>query len=241
MSIFNDMLENEFAVTSQEGPFYTDFLINVQEDYPNIGLKSCPWGTEETTDIPKLYAIKDVLIEHFNFVYKFREIGAETESRWQYTVDRVFDNIKRKYEYALDQYESNLIKKLGNEFSETITRDGQYHTENASEGGNTSAKTGSDTNKNVFNDTPIQALIDENNYASAITSNEIEYGNTVQNDSSSESESSSTVDEDITRTRVDKDKSILELVNDNIDNFRDLIDNFVNEFHVCFISTLGRI
>lgn len=237
MKSWEDMLKDEFALSIQEGPFYTDYLMNIQEDRPNAGLGACPWDNST----PRLYEIKNILIEHFNFIYKLREIGAETEERWQYTVDRVFDNIKRKYEFALGQYELNDISKIGKYFSETVHRDGTRNIDSNTTNEGTYTGSGTDTSKTTVNDTPIQALMETANYASAITDGE----------TSSESENSSTnnttenrdttIEDDITRERSEAPKSIMESVNDSIKYFRDLIDDFVDEFHVCFISTLGRI
>ena len=235
---WEDMLKDEFKLTAQEGPFYSDYLINVQSTYPNAGLKSCPWNESET---PKLYELKDVLIEHFDFIYRYREIGAETEERWQYTVDRIFDNIKRRYEFALNQYDENEIEKIGKYYKSTIHRDSTTESEGSSSSEGNSTGSRSDTSKSKFNDTPIQALMDSANYASSINDDTLD--SESENNSTSESADtrSTTIEDDLTREYNEAPKSIMESVNDSIKYFRDLIDDFVDEFHVCFISTLGRI
>ena len=233
-----ESIMDEYAESVAEGPFYTDYLINVQEDYPNIGLASVPWNQTET---PKLYALKDIFIEHFNFIYKYREIGAETESRWQYTVDRVFDNVKRKYEFALSQYDLNDIAKIGKGFVEEIETEGTTESTTEATSENTSTDSGRDVTKNQFNDTPIQPLIASENYATYITDAYVDYGKEVSSEGSRSDSRDTSHSGSLTRTRTEKDKSDLELVNDSIKYFRDLIDDFVDEFHVCFISTLGRI
>ena len=233
-----ESIMDEYAESINEGPFYTDYLINVQEDYPNIGLASVPWNQTET---PKLYALKDTMIEHFNFIYKYREIGAETETRWQYTVDRVFDNVKRKYEFALSQYDLNDIAKIGKGFVEEIETEGTTESTTEATSENTSTDSGRDVTKNQFNDTPIQPLIASENYATSITDAYVDYGKEVSSEGSRSDSRDTSHSGSLTRTRTEKDKSELELVNDSIKYFRDLIDDFVDEFHVCFISTLGRI
>ena len=237
MSNLTDLL-SEFAVTEQEGPFYTDFLVNVQDDFPNAGLGACVWSETET---PRLYALKDVLVEHFNFIYKYREIGAETEERWQYTIDRVFDNVKRRYEFALGQYDLNDISKIGKYFTETIHRDATTNIDGSTENEGSYSGSSSDTSKSTVNDTPIQALMDNANYASAITDGESSGESESTSNSTTTENKDTTIEDDITRTYNESPKSIMESVNDSIKYFRDLIDDFVDEFHVCFISTLGRI
>ena len=233
-----ESIMDEYAESIAEGPFYTDYLINVQEDYPNIGLASVPWNQTET---PKLFALKDTFIEHFNFIYKYREIGAETESRWQYTVDRVFDNIKRKYEFALNQYDLNDIAKIGKYFTETIHRDATTNIDGNTENEGSYSGSSSDTSKSTVNDTPIQALMDNANYASAINDGESSGESESTTNSTTTENRDTTIEDDITRTYNESPKSIMESVNDSIKYFRELIDDFVDEFHVCFISTLGRI
>ena len=185
--------------------------------------------------------IKDILIEHFNFVYKLREIGSETEERWQYTVDRVFDNIKRRYEFALGQYDDNDIKVLGKKYIETIHREAESESSSEGSGEHSSSDTSEEIAKNKFNDTPIQPLMETYDYASAITDNEVTAGRESSVSNSSTDHKESVVEEDITRTHTDFDKHIIDLINDSIDKFRDLVDDFVDEFKVCFINTLGRI
>lgn len=234
---WNKMLEDEFKLTMQEGPFYSDYLINVQQTYPNAGLGKCPWSNAT----PRLYAIQDVLIEHFNFIYRYREIGAETEERWQYTVDRVFDNIKRKYEFALMQYDENEIEKVGKYYKSTIHRDSTTESQGSNSREGSSESSSTDTANSKFNDTPITPLMDNANYASSITDDSVENETSESSSSESSDTRNTTIEDDITREYNEAPKSIMESVNESIKYFRDLIDDFVDEFNICFISTLGRI
>lgn len=239
---YGDKMTNWYSflkLMDGEGPFYTDFLSNVQEDFPNAGLASAPWG--DGTDIPKLYALKDVLIEHFNLVYKYREIGSETESRWQWTIDKTFDNIKRRYELALEIYDDNEITKIGRFYKEIINREANLDETGENSGSSESSSSSTDNTKNTFNDTPIEELISTGNYASSITD--------IDNDATSNSESSTSttksldrdITEEIIRTKYEDDMSMIESANRTIREYMDIIDEFVNEFKYCFISTLGRI
>ncbi len=83
--------------------------------------------------------------------------------------------------------------------------------------------------------------MDTANYASAITDGESSGESESTSNSTITENKDTTVEDDITRTYNESPKSIMESVNDSIKYFRDLIDDFVDEFHVCFISTLGRI
>lgn len=234
---WDEMLDDEFKLSMNEGPFYSDYLINVQKTYPNAGLGKCPWAN----DTPRLYEIKDILIEHFDFIYKYREIGAETEERWQYTVDRVFDNIKRKYEFALMQYKENDIEIIGKYFKETTTRTSKGEIVGSSSREGTTSTTVTDTSKSSFNDTPIQRLIDTGNYASSISDDLVESESSGTNNVESGDTKNIDITDEVVREHTESPNSIIDSVNDTIDKFRDLIDDFVDEFHVCFISTLGRI
>lgn len=236
---WQDTLLNEFALTSAEGPWYTDFLVNVQQDYPNIGLKSVPWG--DGTSCPLLFSLKDALIDHFNERFKYREIGAETETRWQYTVDRVFDNIKRRYEFALTLYDANDITVLGKQYYEELHRVIGIGQSSSDTGSYSDSKTGKDTTTDVMKDTPIQALDSNNNYASAIAENEIAYASGGFGSNSRATSRRTDSGEDTTRERHDLDGTILEAIDKAMNDFIDLIDMFVDEFEICFINTLGRI
>ena len=237
MKPWNEMLNDEFKLTINEGPFYSDYLINVQETYPGAGLGKCPW----TNATPRLYEIKDILIEHFDFIYRYREIGAETEERWQYTVDRIFDNVKRKYEFALMQYAENEIEKIGKYFRETSNRDSTSKIEGTNSREGTSSTTITDSAKSTFNDTPIHALMESANYASSINDDSMESESNGTSSSESADVKDITFSDEYVKEHIEAPNSIIDSVNETIDKFRDLIDDFVDEFHVCFISTLGRI
>lgn len=202
-----------------ESPFYTDFLYHVQEDYPDAGIK---YTLEHLTvfeqeEIPYLYSHSTQLIESFNMIYKYHEIGSETEDRWQYQIDKKFMEIKRRYERYFMMYETNAINQLGKILSENATRSG------------TSGKTYSNESKNVFQDTPVTPLIENANYATNIT------------DNTGNGEDTGEFEEEYESTKTDKDKSNLELVNQNVKIWNDLIIQFTDEFRTCFMDELTRI
>ena len=209
-----------------EAPFYTDFLYKVQEDYPNAGLAETFIKYEENhSSIARLYSHKDELIELFNLAYRYHELGSETEDRWQYQIDKRFELIKNKYERYFMMYATKDIDTLGKILSETISREGTSNRSTSSES--------SGTSKDVFNDTPITPLMDAHNYATNIT------------DGTNENESSGTTDTEyedtITTSKTDKDKSNLELVEKNVNVWKDLIVSFIDEFRNCFMDEITRI
>ena len=75
--------------------------------------------------------------------------------------------------------------------------------------------------------------MDTHNYATNIT------------DGTNENESSGTTETEyedtITTSKTDKDKSNLELVEKNVNIWKDLIVSFVDEFRNCFMDEITRI
>ena len=209
-----------------ESPFYTDFLYKVQEDYPNAGLAETFIKYEEShSSISRLYSHKNELIELFNLAYRYHELGSETEDRWQYQIDKRFELIKNRYERYFMMYDTKDIDTLGKILSETISREGTSNRSTTSES--------SGTSKDTFNDTPITPLMEYHNYATNIT------------DGTNENESSGTSDTEyedtITTIKTDKDKSNLELVEKNVNVWKDLIVSFVDEFRNCFMDEIAKV
>lgn len=202
-----------------ESPFYTDFLYHIQEYYPDAGIKYTleHLTVSEQEEIPYLYSHSTQLIETFNMLYKYHEIGSETEDRWQYQIDKKFMEIKRRYERYFMMYETNAINQLGKILSENASRSG------------TSSKNYSNTSKNTFQDTPVTPLIESDNYATNIT------------DTNGSGDDSGEFAEEFNSTKTDKDKSNLELVNENVRIWNDLIIQFTYEFKTCFMDEITRI
>ena len=209
---------------SGERPFYTDYLYKVQEDYPNAGLQTSFDNlseTEKTSTLVYLYNHADEIISQFNLTYKFHEIGSETEEKWQYTVDKLFTQIKREFNRYFMLYETGRIDELGKKYTEsgnsTTNKEG--------------SSSGSNSNKNVFKDTPITPLMENADYATNIT----------EDDGSTESESSEEIANQYILTREDKDKQNIELIQKNMDVWFDIITEFVDRFKICFMDELTRV
>lgn len=213
---------------SGERPFYTDYLYKVQEDYPNAGLQTSFDNlseSEKLTTLTYLYSHKDEIISQFNLTYKYHEIGSETEEKWQYTVDKLFTQIKREFNRYFMLYETGRIDELGKKYTEsgnsTTNKEGS------------SSSSGSNSNKNVFKDTPITPLMENADYATNITEDD---GN-----SETESESSEEIANQYIVTKEDKDRQNIELVQKNMDAWFDIITEFVDRFKVCFMDELTRV
>lgn len=213
---------------SGERPFYTDYLYKVQEDYPNAGLQTSFDNlseTEKTDTLAYLYNHADEIISQFNLTYKFHEIGSETEEKWQYTVDKLFTQIKREFNRYFMLYETGRIDELGKKYTEsgnsTTNKEGS------------SSSFGSNSNKNVFKDTPITPLMENADYATNITEDD--------GSSETESESSEEIANQYIVTREDKDRQNIELVQKNMDTWFDIITEFVDRFKICFMDELTRV
>ncbi len=209
---------------SGERPFYTDYLFKVQEDYPNAGLQTSfdnLTQTEKTDTLAYLYNHADEIISQFNLTYKYHEIGSETEEKWQYTVDKLFTQIKREFNRYFMLYETGRIDELGKKYTEsgnsTTNKEG--------------SSSGSNANKNVFKDTPITPLMENADYATNIT----------EDNGNSESESKEDITNEYLVTREDKDKQNIELIQKNMDVWFDIITEFVDRFKICFMDELTRV
>ena len=212
---------------SGESPFYTEFLYKIQEDNPSAGIKHTLENLteEQQLEIPYLYAHSSQIIEQFNMVYKLHEIGGETEDRWQYLIDKRFMDIKRAYNHYFKLYENEQLDALGNILTESGDRSissSKLYGSNAS---------GSSSEK--YQDTPVTALISTENYATNITDNE--------NENHTSGNETNNIEEEYSNNKVDRNKSNLELTNDNLDIWRDLLTRFVYEFADCFMDEIVRV
>lgn len=104
-----------------EGPYYTDYLSDLQEVNPTIGLISVEWLEDTYTYLAKH---KDRLITRFNREYAYREIGQETETRWQIVLQSRFDEVAEHFDHMYKVYELNDVDELGTGYkiSDTLKR-----------------------------------------------------------------------------------------------------------------------
>lgn len=204
-----------------EQPFFTDTLENLQSDDPTIGVNGVEW---HGTLYPYLYSNKERLIYRFNQKYHFREIGCETVSRWMWQLQDRFDSIADKYDhayklYSLEADDKKLIDDLGIGYTRTL------HYQNGGTGN--SSNSSSATGNSKFRDTPTSSDSTINN---PTTEN-------VDTSSSSGSSSSSRQNQgDSTEKYEYNDEHKLEEINKMIEKYKQLDEDFINEFAQMFIG-----
>ena len=108
--IMYDITEDYDYPYPGEGPFFTNYLYLAQEDNPTLGLVSVDWSE---TDYPYLFKHKERLTTRFNREYAFRELGQETETRWQTILQSRFDEIADHFNHMYKIFETNDVDKLG--------------------------------------------------------------------------------------------------------------------------------
>lgn len=216
---------------NNEGPFVTDYLCEVQKVYPNAGLGDVEIDPEK---YPHIQAHKQELVEMFNEIYCWREIGGETVGRFQWIINKRFTEVQRKFEYAFTIIENNDPTKLGLSEQETYVGTSGYENDNESSG--TSEQHGTDGDTTKVNDTPIQSLVETGNYASQIT----ETSGSDENNSSRHDESHSEGNSQShgTRDHTKFDKQVVEYIRDGVSSWYDAKMEFIEQFKDCFINIL---
>ena len=201
-----------------EGPFYTDYLWTAQKAR-DVGLEYIDW---KETKFTYLANHKDDIIELFNTNFKYRELGAETEMRFQDMLQARFNEVADKYNHAYKVTEENDVDKLGTgyTFEEKRTR----HYEDSAE------SSGTENVDNKFKDTPSNNQSTLNNPTNQTLDNTQTSGN-----------GSSTEDEDVTvnQEKTQHDKEMVVELSELIDKYRQLDIEFVKQFETCFIGLIG--
>lgn len=201
-----------------EGPFYTDYLWSAQEKR-DVGLEYIDW---KETKFTYLADHKNDIIELFNTNFKYRELGAETEMRFQDMLQARFNEVADKYNHAYKVTEENDVDKLGTgyTFEEKRTR----HYEDSAE------SSGTENVDNKFKDTPSNNQSTLNNPTNQTLDNTESSGN-----------GSSTEDEDVTvnQEKTQHDKEMVVELSELIDRYRQLDIEFVKQFEPCFIGLIG--
>lgn len=201
-----------------EGPFYTDYLWSAQEKR-DVGLEYIDW---KETKFTYLAPHKDDIIELFNTNFKYRELGAETEMRFQDMLQARFNEVADKYNHAYKVTAENDVDKLGTgyTFEEKRTR----HYEDSAE------SSGTENVDNKFKDTPSNNQSTLNNPTNQTLDNTESSGN-----------GSSTEDEDVTvnQEKTQHDKEMVVELSELIDRYRQLDIEFVKQFEPCFIGLIG--
>lgn len=200
-----------------EGPFYTDYLYLAKE-VRDVGLEFIDW---ESTKYDKLYEHYDDIITYFNSIYRYRELGAETETRFQDILQQRYYEIADRYNHAFKVMEENDIDQLGTGYSYKELRHRTIDTEGTS--------SGTESRDNKYKDTPASSTSTLNNPTEQTLDDR---------ENSSTAETQETLDDEITRDNTKHDDPLVVELNYLIDRYKQLEIEFVMSFEQCFIGLL---
>ena len=241
-------------------PWYTDFLSSLQEQegLENLGIADVNWDNNLTY----LYAYKDTIIERFNEYFALYEIGQETPQRFQFMCNRHYNANKAKWNYRIQLYTQNVTTQIGrinqtikaSEIIKVIT------------GNDTETRTGTDTvtgqhdNTQSYDtkketktyDTPvtqINSLNDgylsggsgEDNTTDVEGTNTINDTTEIERNVEYETEKNDNTNEDTTISYKFQDKPIMELIEEQINVWNDVIQSIINDCKELFINVMARI
>lgn len=209
-----DIMKDYETPIDGEGPFYTEYLMQLQEDDPTAGLEQCDW---DETLYPNLVKHKSVLIGRFNETYAFREIGQETPLRWQLFVNARFNEVAEKYDHAYKVLSSDRLDELGTGY--TVTDEFERTT------GSKMDSTDKFEGNSQFKDTPISGSIN-NPTTEQNDDNLTTYG----------SVGSGTQKDTRTTKKEQHDDVIMKELNWLADQYKVLNNDFIKEFENMFIQ-----
>ena len=213
-----DILKDYKNPMPGEGAFYTDYLYNTQKSR-DVGIEFIDW---KQTLYPKLYEHKDNIIEVFNTHFKYRELGAETEERFQCMLQDRFFEICDKYNHAYKVTEENDVDKLGTGYTYDETRNRTVES--------MADATGTENRDNKYKDTPSSSTSTLNNPTNQTLDNRDNTAHSEQNDEQNDT---------IHQEKVQHDKEMVVELSELIDRYRQLDIEFVYEFENCFIGLIG--
>lgn len=234
-----------------EGPFYTDFLINISDEY---GISKCDW---EESKYPNLAEHKESLIAKFDWTYKYYEIGHETPFIWQHYLQDRLDAIKEKYNHNFKVYSINNVDEMGKGFTETF----KYNRDNVHDGhsgstfvrtddnSRTTTETGENTetnnNTSKYKDTPISGTINnptsqvEDNSSNSIneTRSSTDTNKQTINDAKNDTDGSTNNEQyDSERKNIRHDDHVIDEVNDLTKKYKIIENDFLDEFKDLFMQ-----
>lgn len=177
-----------------------------QAYYSKFGLEAAVWNSRLTN----ISSHREEIILLFNERYADRMVNRETLEKWQNRLQYIMDAEAPRYDRAFNMYNSKVT--TGVTQKETVT----YNNVKDQMGG-------TDTSKNTTTDTPDAILNENEKYADTVNRGQTDYGRT------------STRSGSIT-TEHEPEGGTVELVNANIDAYRNIIAEFVGEFDKLFMS-----
>ena len=249
-----------YDLVTGDPPWFTELLSTLQEQegFENLGLGDVPW--DET--LTYLYEFKDVIIDRFNDYYALYEIGQETPQRFQRMCDRHYKARKIKWNYMIRLYMSNVTTQLGrlnkttkiSQIIKDITgREVETRTGTDAIEGTHDNEQSYDVKKETKNyNTPvtqIQSLNDgylssgsgEDNNTDVKGVNKINDVTTISRDGTKDTTKSDNTDEDTTIEYSFYDKPTVELIEDNIRVWNDVLQSIIEDCKELFINVTTRI
>ena len=258
---YNNIVEQTFREMEKSNPpWYTDFLseLQKQDGMENLGIGDVNWDSS----LPYLYQYKDEIIERFNEYFALYEIGQETPQRFQFMCNRHYNVNKKKWNYRIQLYITNVTTQIGRLNKTVKTSDilRAITGKDTEERSGTDAVVGShgnvqnyETNKETKNyDTPvtqISSLNDgylsggsgEENTTGVTGTNTINDTTTINRAGEVNTKKDEDVSEDTTIEYSYQDKPIMELIEDNISVWNDVVQSIINDCKELFINVMARI
>ena len=241
-------------------PWYTDFLseLQKQEGMENLGIAGVNWDNRLTY----LYEFKDEIIDRFNEYFALYEIGQETPQRFQFMCNRHYNVNKKKWNYRIQLYMTNITTQIGrinktvkaSDIIKAITgkdtelRDGTDKVI-GSHGNVQSYETSRETKSYDTPVTQISSLNDgylsggsgEENTTGVTGTNSIDDTTTISRTGEVNTTKDESVGEDTTIEYMFQDKPIMELIEDNISVWNDVVQSIINDCKELFINVMARI
>ena len=254
-------LRNEYyGLVTGDPPWFTELLSTLQEEdgFENLGLGDVPW--DET--LTHLYEFKDVIISRFNDYFALYEIGQETPQRFQRMCNRHYNARKIKWNYMIRLYMNNVTTQLGrlnktaklSQIIKDITgKEVEVRSGTDVIDGQHDNVQGYDVKKEVKNySTPvtqIQSLNDgylssgtgEDNSTEVNGTNKINDVTTISRDGTKDTTKKDNIDEETTIEYSFYDKPVVELIEDNIRAWNDVIQSIIEDCRELFINVTARI
>lgn len=254
-------IEREYNCLEKfDPPWYTEFLSKLQEEegLENLGIANVNWDSNLTY----LYEYKDEIIERFNEYFALYEIGQETPQRFQFMCNRHYNVNKKKWNYRIQLYIENVTTQIGrinqtektSDIIKAITgRDIESRTGTDNVSGTHGNIQRYDTKKENKNyDTPVTSINSLNDgYLSGgsgeDSNTDVSGTNTINDITSIErnSQYDTTKSDDTNEDTIIKykfqDKPIMELIEDNINVWNDVVQSIINDCKELFINVMARI
>ena len=260
MSYRNIIEETYRCMEKGNPPWYTDFLSNLQaeEGMEGLGIANVNWDSS----LEYLYDYKDEIIERFNEYFALYEIGQETPQRFQFMCNRHYNINKKKWNHRIELYMNNVTTQIGR--LNTIVKKSDII--RAITGKDTDVRSGSDvvagTHGNVQSyettketkayDTPVtqvNSLNDgyltggsgEDNQTDVTGTNTINDTTTISRSGEVNTKKDETIGEDTRTLYTFQDKGVMDLIEENLNVWNDVVQSIINDCKELFINVMARI